>query len=285
MRYGYIGLGQMGAAMAGHLISTGSDVTVFDLDGPAVEAAVGKGGKPASSSAEIAATCDVISICVPAAEHIEAVLTGDDGIHAGARPGTVVLLHSTVHPETMRSARETAAKWDVGVFDACIAGGAAAAEQGELVIFAGGLGDLPAPARALLEVYGSKIIDAGPVGAGAAMKIAVNVMTYAQFSAAGAAHDIVRAAGASTEALLEAWRHTGMLGRLTEQMYGVLGIPPEHITGDFRGGMEQTVYIQQKDLELAAELAGETRPGVPGLIDAIHAAIPAVFGVHEEQQQ
>ena len=74
-RYGYIGLGTMGSAMADNLIRRGGrPVTVHDIDPAAVEAAVSLGAAPASSAAEVTRASDVVSICVPAAHDIEAVL-------------------------------------------------------------------------------------------------------------------------------------------------------------------------------------------------------------------
>ncbi len=85
MRYGYIGLGDMGSAMAGHLLSTGATVAVFDLNPAAVERAIAQGADACDSAAEVATASDVVSVCVPAAEHVEAVIAGPGGI-AEARP-------------------------------------------------------------------------------------------------------------------------------------------------------------------------------------------------------
>jgi 3-hydroxyisobutyrate dehydrogenase-like beta-hydroxyacid dehydrogenase len=190
-----------------------------------------------------------------------------------------VLIHSTVHPETMTGARDTAAAWGVPVHDACVAGGAAAADKGELAIFAGGIDDMPEAARDLLDIYGSKVIAAGPVGSGAALKIGVNVMTYAQQAAAAAAFELVEGAGADTDALVEAWRHTGQLGALTEQFLPMLSFAPSDVVGDLRTYLQSTVAIGQKDLELARALCRPDPRGVAPVVSAVHDAMPTVFGV------
>ncbi|MFA9563607.1 MAG: NAD(P)-dependent oxidoreductase [Acidimicrobiales bacterium] len=279
MRYGYIGLGDMGSAMAGHLLSTGAAVTVFDLDAAAVERAVAQGGTAADSAGDVAASSDLVSICVPAAVHIEAVMTGPGGIAEGAHDGLTLLIHSTVHPDTMTWARDTAAPWGVSVFDACVAGGGAAADEGELAVFAGGTDEMPAAARDLLDVYGSKVIAAGPVGSGAALKIGVNVMTYAQQAAAAASFELVEGAGADTDALVEAWRHTGQLGALTERFLPMLSFAPSDIQGDLRTYLQSTVSIAQKDLELALAMCRPDPRNVAPVVSAVHDAMPAVFGV------
>ena len=102
--YGYIGLGMMGAAMAERLLATGARTVVYDIDDAAVQTAVDKGATAAGSPAEVAAAVDVLSVCVPAAEHIDAVMTGAAGVGAGARPGLVVLVPVIAPYQTDRAA-------------------------------------------------------------------------------------------------------------------------------------------------------------------------------------
>lgn len=291
-RYGYIGLGMMGSAMAENLIGAGAEVTVYDIDPAAMDAAVALGAAAADSPAEVAAVSDVVSVCVPAAEHLDQVLDGPGGLveGVGGSPGGLIegvggspaiLVHSTVHPDTIRAARDRAAAWGAPLFDACVAGGAASARTGDLILLAGGLGEMPGPARALLGVYAAHVIDAGPVGAGAALKIAVNVMTYAQFAAAATAHDLTAAQGADPALLAEAWRAMGQLGSLTEQYQALVGLRPEQITGDFRASLQALAGIGRKDLALALEL-GPARSGAAAVLEALHGAMDAVYNVDEE---
>ena len=324
-RYGYIGLGMMGSAMVENLIGTGAEVTVCDVDPAAVDAAVALGAAAAASPAEVAEVSDAVSICVPAAEHLNQVLDGPGGLAEGvgegpgglaaenreglgglaaenpegpgglaaenpegpgglaegSRGGPAILVHSTVHPDTIRAARRRAAAWGAPLFDACVAGGAISARTGDLILLAGGLGEMPGPARTLLDVYAAHVIDAGPVGAGAALKIAVNVMTYAQFAAAATAHDLITAQGADPALLTEAWRAMGQLGSLTEQYQALVGLRPEQITGDFRESLQALAGIGRKDLALALEL-GPTRTGAAAVLEALHGAMDAVYNVGEE---
>ena len=119
------------------------------------------------------------------------------------------------------------------------------------------------------------------VGAGAALKIAVNVMTYAQFAAAATAHDLMAAQGANPALLTEAWRAMGQLGSLTEQYQALVGLRPEQITGDFRESLEALAGIGRKDLALALEL-GQTRPGTAAVLEALHGAMDAIYNLGEE---
>ena len=280
-RCGYIGLGMMGSAMAENLLGAGAEVTVFDVDPAAVDAAVALGAAAAGSPAEVAAAGGTVSVCVPAAEHLDQVLDGPGGLAEGADDGLVILVHSTVPPDTIRDAHHRAARWGAALFDACVAGGAASARTGDLILLAGGLGQMPGPARELLDVYAARVIDAGPVGAGAALKIAINVMTYAQFAAAATAHDLMAAQGADPALLTEAWRAMGQLGSLTEQYQALVGLRPEQITGGFRESLQALAGIGRKDLALALEL-GQTRPGTAAVLEALHGAMDAVYNVGEE---
>lgn len=274
---GYIGLGMMGSAMATHLAGTGTPVVVHDRNPDATTAAAEAGATVVASAAEVGERCSVVSICVPAAHHIDAVLTGPNGIADTGRAGQVLLVHSTVSPGTIHAAAEVARQWGGVVHDACVAGGPHSAADGDLVILAGGVDDLPDGVRDLLGVYGSTVIDAGPVGSGAALKVAINIMTYAQFAASAAAFDVARATGTRTDAIVEAWRHTGQLGQLTEAFLPLLAIPTEHITGEFRDSLANTVDIAVKDLDLAGGLV--TSDGMRHVVDSVAAAMPHVFGL------
>ncbi|MGI9603380.1 MAG: NAD(P)-dependent oxidoreductase [Acidimicrobiales bacterium] len=275
-RYGYIGLGDMGSAMAERFLSTGRELIVHDLDEAAVERVVELGGVAASSSAAVAEQCDVIEICVPAAHHVEAVLA--DLARTG-QEGTTVMIHSTVHPDTVTAAREQAASWGAHVFDVCVGGGVANARDGDLVLFVGGLAEMAPDAVALLADYGSKVIDAGPVGAGAAIKIGFNVMTYSQFAAARTGVALVAAHGADPDALIDAWRHVGQLGVLTERALPLFTMSPEQVE---QAGMTEFmrghVDLAEKDLDLARAVggAGDT---TAAFLDGVRQVMPSVYSL------
>ena len=275
---GYIGLGQMGSAMVTRLLDTGVRVGVCDLDPAPVARATDRGAEAFATPAALAAAFDVLSICVPAAHQVEAVLTGPDGIASASRSDQVILVHSTIAPADIRRFHDLAAAWGVWLADACVAGGADAAAAGELVVLAGAPDHLSEAARTLLDTYASLVVDAGPVGSGAALKLAENVMTYAQFAAASAAYEIARAAGADTAALVATWEHTGQLGRLTQQFLPLLDIPPEHITGGFRDSLEGTVDIATKDLSLALEASADSTSGRAAVLRALAGSMGEVFG-------
>ena len=277
---GFVGLGDMGGAMVSHLLDVGFAVTVHDLDGDAVAQLVDAGATAAPSAAEVASATTHIGICVPADEHVIAVVAGPDGILDGARPGTSVAIHSTVRPETVVDLAARAADQDVVVFDAGVAGGGDRARRGELAITVG-VPDagLPTTARAALDASGGVLVECGPVGTGLATKIAVNVMTYLQFAGISAAFEVVQAGGGEPEAVLEVLRHNDMLGGLTEQFSTV----PRMATGDKRSEgfapyLWATIGLAQKDLDLAAALSPDDAGPRP-ILEAVRDGMWRVYGM------
>lgn len=276
---GYIGLGAMGGAMAGRLADSDFDLQVFDLSADAVAGVVAKGAVAAESGAALAASCEHISICVPDDAAVMEVVTGEHGILDSCNPGTTIAVHSTVHPDTVRDLAALAAERDVALFDAGVAGGAAAAEEGALSIMVGvpNTGLTPT-ARAVLDCCGGAVFEAGPVGAGMAMKVAFNVMTYFQQAALSAAHQIVVGEQSSPEMLLDAWRHVGQLGSLTERFYPLTTMAPETKVGELGAFLDGNIYLAEKDLELAASLGLESGRAMP-VVEVVRDSMRLVYGM------
>lgn len=273
-----IGLGMMGSAMASRLVATGHHVVVHDIDRAAAERI--EGAEVASSAAAAAADADVVSICVPAATHVGIVLGEIVPVLGSA---ATVLIHSTIAPEDIRRFATDVGVRGATLVDACVAGGADAAAVGQLIVFVGALDGLSHAARSVLDAYGSALIDAGPVGSGAALKLAVNVMTYAQFAAVSTARDLVVTAGADVDALMNAWRHVGMLGALTERFAGLLAVPAEHLDG-LAPMLRTQAGIARKDLALAAGLDGVDDARHEWL-DALSAAMTDVYRVGPDPEE
>lgn len=279
---GYIGLGAMGGAMAGRLASSGLAPMVFDLRPEVVAGVVDQGANAAESAEALARVCDHISICVPNDAAVMEVVTGEQGILDACRPGVTIAVHSTVHPHTVRDLAVLARDREVHVFDAGVAGGGAAASEGKLSIMVGvPEAGLTETARAVLECCGT-VFEAGPVGAGMAMKVASNVMTYFQQAAASAAYQIVVAEGSDPNVLLEGWRHVGQLGALTEQFFPLVTMAPETKVGEFGDFLRNNIYLAEKDLDLAASLGRETGRPMP-VVEVVRDAMPLVYGMPDSE--
>ncbi|HEY8581551.1 MAG TPA: NAD(P)-dependent oxidoreductase [Capillimicrobium sp.] len=173
---GIVGAGAIGAGAARRLAATGHPVTAFDLDEARVAALAGAGVAAAGSGRELAAGADVVLLTLPDTPHVEAAVEGDDGLAAGLRPGTTVLLMSTVDPETPRRLAERLGPLGVAVLDSPLSGGPVAAEAGALTLMVGGDDDAFAAARPVLDALGDRVVHIGPVGSGEVAKLVNNLM-------------------------------------------------------------------------------------------------------------
>ena len=110
-KVGFIGLGSMGSALAQNALQAGFDLMVYDVREEPMNEFVRQGAKAGSSPADIGEHCDIIETAVVDDAQTEAVALGENGILGRARPGSVIILHSTIHPKTVRKiAKEAKAK-------------------------------------------------------------------------------------------------------------------------------------------------------------------------------
>lgn len=265
VRTGFVGLGNIGLPMAKRLLASGRPTTVYDLAADPLRALVEAGARAAGSPRELAAASDVIGVCVRDDDDVRAVFGGPDGLLAGAAPGTVVAIHSTVQPGTVIAMGETAAGRGVAVIDACVTGGAAGAAQGALTVMAGGEPGHIDRARPLLDAFARKVVATGPLGSGCKVKLCNNLMTYLAWTAAYEATLLARAAGLSQEVLEEV---TAANGNLTEPMRAFLALhkTPEETrrSAGFQALMRGFVEVAEKDLAATLTLARASGVALPG---------------------
>ncbi|MEP6484664.1 MAG: NAD(P)-dependent oxidoreductase [Rudaea sp.] len=176
LKTGFIGLGAMGYAMAGHLHRIGVLTAVSNRSmEKAVAFAKDNAGVTAASPRELAAQCNVIVLCVSADADVLAV-TKD--IAAAAKPGTVVIDHSTVSSATAKQASELLKAAKCEFLDAPVSGGVEGAKNGKLSVMVGGDAQTLARVRPALDAYAARVSHMGPVGAGQNTK-AVNQVLVA----------------------------------------------------------------------------------------------------------
>ena len=167
---GWIGLGEIGLPMAVRLIGAGHEVVVWGRTAANLRPALDAGASAASSPAELASRCEAVLLCVTDGDAVEAVVFGAHGVAEGLRPGSVVIDHSTIHPETTRAAAERLRARSAGWVDAPVSGGAGGAEAGTLATFLGGHDADVARARVWVSAYASNITHMGGVGSGQVAK-------------------------------------------------------------------------------------------------------------------
>lgn len=200
---GVLGLGAMGAPMARHLLAAGYPVHVHDLNPAALDAAAALGAKPAGGPRALGENSDVVLVIVPTDEDLLEVCTGDDGILSNAGPGTVLLMCSSVRPETC-DAVAAAAPEGVEVLDAALTGGVRGAEQGVINLLVGGDEEALDRVRPALAPWTKNVHHLGALGAGQVGKTANNLIHWAQIAVIYEAFELARRLGVSVPKLREA---------------------------------------------------------------------------------
>lgn len=186
---GVVGLGALGTPLARNLLAAGRETWVFDVRPEAVAPLEALGARVASTPAALAAHIDVVLVAVSSGEQVEAVLKGDDpgsGIFATARPGTILVVHSTIGAERCRQIASLAAEHGISVVDAPVSGrdgGPASAARREMTYILGGRPEVLARVRPVLEISGRTHFDVGEVGAAQDVKLATNALTLTQMQA------------------------------------------------------------------------------------------------------
>ena len=272
----------MGKALAGNLAPKGLSVAVYDLVEEAIRAVEETGARAVGGPGEVGAEAEVIGVCVPADSHVRDVLMGADGVFAHAAQGTVVCIHSTVHPETVAEMSKAGAEHGVDVLEVPVAGGPLRAAEGNAFYMVAGDEGAFEKARPYLDAAASKVLYAGELGNASKLKLAVNVLTNLSFAAALEACELAKAMGLPQELFEEAGQETTMLNPLLLQYLSSKKMPKDALRSDpmqahLRGRME----IAQKDLSLALEMAlasGISMP-VTGLVTQNAAR---VYGVDDD---
>jgi 3-hydroxyisobutyrate dehydrogenase-like beta-hydroxyacid dehydrogenase len=198
-----IGLGAMGLPVVSHLRAARVPVVAHDVDEAAVAAAAALGARPATSGADAARGSQVAALFVPTDDDVRAVCLGPEGVFAGAGDGMVVLLCSSLRPETCEQIA-AAAPSGVDVLDAALTGGVRGAEAGEVNLLVGGDPEALERIRPLLEPWTNAIHHLGPLGAGQVGKTANNLVHWAQICAVTEALELARRAGVSVPVLRRA---------------------------------------------------------------------------------
>jgi 3-hydroxyisobutyrate dehydrogenase len=281
---GFIGLGNIGAPMARHLLGWEGGLTVLDLRSAACDPFAAAGARVAATAAEVAAHAGVISVMVLDDEQVTQVLTGDHGILDSARPGTVVAVHSTIAADTAEHLAQVASRAGVAVVDAPVSGGAMGAHAGTLAVMVGGEPEAVEQCRPVFERWAGLVVHLGAVGAGTRAKLARNLLHFTAFTAVAEAQRLAAAAGIDPAALGEVVRHsdkvTGGPGAI---MLRSSTAPLDH-DDSLRPIFEHTRGLGEKDLDHALALAAQLGVDLPLAALARERLADALGVPHEEER-
>lgn len=258
-KYGYIGLGNMGAPMAKRLVNWSGGLIVFDVRAEAMAPFVEAGATAAGGVADVAAA-DIISVTVLNDEQVRDVV-GELATLAG--PGTVIAIHSTISDALAVELAEQLAPKGIHVIDAPVSGGGKAAENGELAVMIGAPREVYEQVKPAFKQWASLVIHAGEPGAGTRMKLARNMLTFTSYAAACEAMKLAEAAGLDLQALGRVVRHTDALTggpgaiMVRDNMHQ---LDPGHWLYD---AFTHTRGLGEKDLSLALALGKSTDVDLP----------------------
>jgi 2-hydroxy-3-oxopropionate reductase len=244
---GFIGLGTMGAAMARRLIEHGQTLHVWarrlESMSPLLEAGASRGDSPA----DVAARCDIVITMVTDTRAVDDVALGEHGVVRGARPGTLVIDHSTIEPAGARRIAAALRAGGVEMLDAPVSGGRAAAESGTLAVMVGGTGPSLERARPVLSCYAKRIVHIGPSGAGQVAKACNQICTIVNQLGAAEAMLLAERSGVDPQAVLDALMGGFAASRMLELQ------APKMMARDFEGKVESRLH--HKDIHIVLDMA------------------------------
>jgi 3-hydroxyisobutyrate dehydrogenase len=255
VRVGFCGMGTMGAAMAANVARAGFPLTVWNRTPGRAGLPLSLGATEAATPRELAATSDVVVVCVSDSPDVEQVLFGVDGAAEGAAAGTLVIDCSTISPAVTRDLAARLAQQGIAMVDAPVSGGSEGAQKGTLTIMVGGAPDDVERARPVLASMGANITHMGPIGAGQATKAVNQVILCGSYL--GVAEGIVLAikSGLDPEQVVGALSGGAARSWVLENRAGRM------IADDYPLGFRIALHL--KDLGIALELAREVGASLP----------------------
>ena len=250
-RVSFIGIGNMGAPMAAHLIERGFDVTVFEIRGDAARDFVNaRGGRVAASLAEAGRTAQAAITMLPDHASVRQALLDSEGLASALAPGAIAIDMSTCDPRATVSIGAELAQRGIGYLDAPVMGGVVFAKDATLDILAGGDDAQIEQCMPLLMAMGRHVFRCGPLGSAHALKLLANYVNASTLIVVLEAMVIGRKfgldIGTMTDALVSmcCGRQHPLEKKVITQV----------LTRKFATGM--TLGLMAKDVKLAADLAG-----------------------------
>lgn len=251
---GYIGLGIMGLPMARNLMDAGYPLTVWNRTPEKCQSLEQAGAVVADSPADLATLGPaVIFINVTDTPDVEAILFGDDGLASTAKPGTIIVDHSTISPDATRDFAKRLAEQGVEFVDAPVSGGDIGAQQGTLSIMVGGRDEAVKKVMPMLQVVGKSIVHLGEPGLGQACKACNQVAGMVTLLGVCEAMALAKKSGLDLDKMIQ------VVGGGAAGSWQLTNLGPKIARGDHDPGFMIDLVI--KDLAIVLETA--QRAGLP----------------------
>jgi 3-hydroxyisobutyrate dehydrogenase-like beta-hydroxyacid dehydrogenase len=257
-RVAFLGLGRMGAPMAGRLSRAGHELVVWSRNRGHSEALADR-AEVAATPAEAGAGAEAAITMLADGGALEEVVLGRDGLAEGLPHGSLLIDMSTTGPAPARKVAKALEPKAVAFVDAPVAGSVGPATEGTLAIMVGGDDAAVERARPLLATLGdpARTWHLGPVGAGQAAKLMVNLVLGGVMTAVAEGYTLGRALGLAPADALEVLERASVAGETVRSKRDMLA----------RGEFDQPGFrlgLMHKDLRLALEAARAVRASLPG---------------------
>ena len=253
MRYGFIGLGNLGRHLAASLLRGGFDLTVFDLNRDAARDLIENGAKWAQSPKDLARDVDAVITCLPSPAASATVLTAQDGVLNGLRAGGTWIEMSTTDQHEIERISVLAAARGIATLEAPVTGGVHRAAAGEITVLVGGDREVYATHLPALDAMGGFIFYMGGLGKACVIKVITNMLAFIHLVAAGEALMLAKRGGldlAQAFAAIKASSGTSFVHETESQLI---------LNGSYNIGF--TMDLACKDLDFATRYGREL--GVP----------------------
>ena len=266
-RIGWIGLGVMGGAMAGHLLEAGHPLTVLSRTRAKAQPLLARGADWAASPARVAEASDVVFVMVGFPQDVRDVVLGTDGVLAGARPGTVVVDCTTSEPSLAVEIADAGREVGVATLDAPVSGGDVGAREARLSIMVGGAEDAFECVEPILSRLGATVVRQGGPGAGQHTKMVNQTLIASNMIGVCEALLYAHQAGLEPERVLSSVS-SGAAGS-----WSLANLAPRILAGDFAPGFYVEHFVKDMGIALAeAEAMGLELPGPGTGAAALHLA-------------
>jgi 3-hydroxyisobutyrate dehydrogenase len=257
MKVAFLGLGDIGAPMAAHLAREPFDLVVWNrTPSKAEDFAREHKARVAPTPAEAVKNADVVITCLPSSIEVEAVLHGDHGMLEALRKGAVLVDCTSGDPPTSRSIAAELGGRGVDFIDAPVSGGTVAAKSGSLTVMWGGEALVFERVRPVIEAFGKKIVHAGPVGSGDALKAVNNALLAVHILSTAEGLAVLVKAGVDPKVALEVINASSGRSNTSENL-----IPQRVLTRAFPRTFR--LALLEKDIGIAAVLADDLGARTP----------------------
>jgi 3-hydroxyisobutyrate dehydrogenase len=254
MRVGFIGLGNMGAPLAGFVLGAGFPLVVHDLRKEAAAPVLARGAVWANTARDVAAQCDVVCICVPGPPDMQAVMRGPGGVLETLRPDAIVIDHTTNAPAVVREVGAAVMARGAHLLDAPLDGGREGALEGQVTLFVGGDEAVLRRVKPVLDTFSRSIVWVGELGTGSVTKLVHNALAMSIDLLVAECLTLGAKAGVAVPRLVEAFREGCIV---SQNMTFTKRMPATLFRGDFAARF--ALALAYKDFRLVGDLAGQHR--------------------------